>query len=138
MAFCTNCGAQIPDGKQFCPNCGAPLANRDQSFSQPSQMQQTRPVRMDPYGDPNNNADNGYNNYNNSYMPPQEADSGSFGWAVLGFCIPVAGLILYLVWKDTKPRPAAAAGKGALVSFILGVLFYIIGIVVSVFAGAIL
>ena len=23
--FCTNCGAQMPDGMRFCTNCGAPL-----------------------------------------------------------------------------------------------------------------
>ena len=26
MAFCTHCGAQIPDGAKFCTSCGAPLA----------------------------------------------------------------------------------------------------------------
>ena len=26
MAFCTHCGAQIPDGAKFCTSCGAPVA----------------------------------------------------------------------------------------------------------------
>ena len=26
MAFCTNCGAQVPDGTAFCTNCGRPMA----------------------------------------------------------------------------------------------------------------
>ena len=25
MAFCPNCGAQLPDGRPFCPNCGASM-----------------------------------------------------------------------------------------------------------------
>ncbi|MBQ2879496.1 MAG: zinc ribbon domain-containing protein, partial [Anaerotignum sp.] len=25
MAFCTNCGTQLPDGSRFCGNCGAQL-----------------------------------------------------------------------------------------------------------------
>ena len=25
MAFCTNCGSQVPDGSRFCENCGARL-----------------------------------------------------------------------------------------------------------------
>ena len=25
MAFCTRCGARLPDGARFCTNCGAPL-----------------------------------------------------------------------------------------------------------------
>lgn len=43
-------------------------------------------------------------------------DSGSIGWAFLGCCIPIVGLILFLVWKDTKPNNARKAGIGALVS----------------------
>ena len=53
-------------------------------------------------------------------------DSSSFGWALLGFCVPVAGLILYLIWKDNTPLKAKSAGKGALVSVILSVIFYVI------------
>ena len=44
------------------------------------------------------------------------------GWAVLGFLIPIVGLILYLVWKDTMPNRSAAAGKGALIGFVLGIV----------------
>lgn len=53
-------------------------------------------------------------------------DSGGILWGLLGCCIPIAGLILFLVWKDTKPKTAKAAGIGALVSVILAVVFYII------------
>jgi hypothetical protein len=27
MAFCGNCGNEIPEGTRFCPNCGAPVVN---------------------------------------------------------------------------------------------------------------
>lgn len=51
-------------------------------------------------------------------------DTGSIGWGVLGFCIPIVGLVLYLVWQDTSPKNSKMAGKGALISAILaGVLF---------------
>ena len=63
------------------------------------------------------------------------ADTGSFGWSVLGFCIPLVGLILYLVWKDTKPVSSKQAGIGALVGFVLGILFYVIGIAAGAAAG---
>lgn len=59
-------------------------------------------------------------------MVSNPADSSSFGWALLGFCIPIVGLILYLVWKDSTPLKAKSAGKGALVSVIVGVVFYIL------------
>ena len=56
---------------------------------------------------------------------PAVVDKGGFGWGLLGWCIPIVGLILFLVWKDTKPKTAKAAGIGALVSVILGVVVYI-------------
>ena len=52
-------------------------------------------------------------------------DTGGFGWGLLGFCIPLVGLILYLVWKDTQPNNAKASGKGALIGFILTIIVYI-------------
>lgn len=57
---------------------------------------------------------------------PAVVDNGGFGWGVLGCCIPIVGLILFLVWKDTKPKTAKAAGIGALVSVCLMVLYYIV------------
>jgi len=57
---------------------------------------------------------------------PVSEDTGSFGWGLLGCCIPLVGLILFLVWKDTKPKTAKMAGKGALISLILSVVYYII------------
>lgn len=56
--------------------------------------------------------------------PVQAAnDAPSFGFAVLGFFIPLVGLILYLVWKDQTPLKAASAGKGALIGVVLNVAF---------------
>lgn len=63
-------------------------------------------------------------------------DNGGFGWGLLGCCIPVVGLILYLVWKDSKPKTAKAAGKGALVSVIASVIIYVIYFVLLIAIGA--
>lgn len=62
-------------------------------------------------------------------------DNGGFLWGLLGCCIPVVGLILFLVWKDQKPKTAKAAGIGALVSVILWVIFYVIYFVILGAAG---
>ena len=62
-------------------------------------------------------------------------DNGGFGWGLLGCCIPLVGLILFLVWKDTKPKTAKAAGIGALVSVGISVVFYIISLVLGFSAG---
>ena len=68
----------------------------------------------------------------------EEVDNGGFGWGVLGCCIPVAGLILFLVWKNSRPKTAKAAGIGALVSvgavILLYVLLFIIGISASYYS----
>lgn len=63
---------------------------------------------------------------------PAVVDSGNIGWAVLGCCIPLVGLILFLVWKDQKPKTAKAAGIGALVCVIVGVIYYILMIVLGI------
>lgn len=57
-------------------------------------------------------------------------DNGGFGWGLLGFCIPIVGLILFLVWKGDKPKTAKAAGMGALISVIIGVVLYVLMFVV--------
>ncbi len=57
-------------------------------------------------------------------------DNGGFLWGLLGFCIPIVGLILFLIWKDQKPNTAKAAGIGALVSVIIAVVCYVLMFVV--------
>lgn len=62
-------------------------------------------------------------------------DKGGFLWGLLGCCIPIVGLILFLVWKDTKPKTAKAAGIGALISVVVAVIYYIIAFVIIGAAG---
>lgn len=65
----------------------------------------------------------------------EEKDEGGFGWGLLGCCIPVVGLILFLVWNDSKPKTAKAAGIGALVSVGLSLLWYLLVTVVGIGVG---
>ena len=71
---------------------------------------------------------------NNGPVPSTD-DTGSFGWGLLGFCIPIVGLILFLVWKDTRPLSSKVAGKGALISVIVSVALYIIMMIAGVGAS---
>ena len=66
---------------------------------------------------------------------PAVVDIGGFWWGALGCCVPIVGLILFLVWKDTKPKTAKAAGKGALISVIISVVYYLLMIIIGVIAG---
>lgn len=99
MAFCRNCGSEMPDRASTCPSCG--------------QATQSTPT------------------YSNSV-----SDDGGFLWGLLGFCVPVAGLVIYLIWREERPNNAKAAGTGALVSVVLGVVFYIFAFVLAGIAGA--
>ena len=63
---------------------------------------------------------------------PAVVDNGGFLWGLLGCCIPIVGLILYLVWKNERPRTAKAAGIGALVSVCIGILYYIAVIAIGI------
>ena len=98
----------MDDTAAVCPNCG--------------QAQEARPAGT--------NANYQYNpNYQGS------VDSGNIGWGVLGCCIPLAGLILFLVWKDQKPKTAKMAGIGALISVAGGVILYILMAILGVGLG---
>ena len=68
----------------------------------------------------------------NRNVEPANNDKGGFLWGLLGCCVPIAGLILFLVWKDQKPKTAKAAGIGALVCVIVGVIYYILMIVLGI------
>ena len=103
--YCRNCGAKIEEGTSYCPSCGA------------SQK------------DGNTNNYNNYNSYNQQY------DSGSFGWAVLGFFVPLVGLILWIVWMNDRPKSAKMAGLGALASVIFSVVFSVAMVLIILATG---
>ena len=123
MAFCTKCGAQIDDNIAYCTVCGNPTGASQPQYQQPTYQQPTyqQPTYQQPqYQQP-------YNAYGTNPL-----DTGSIGWAFLGFFIPIAGLILYLTWKNERPLNAKQAGKGALISVIVNVVFTIIYFIIFV------
>jgi len=65
--------------------------------------------------------------------PTATKDAPSTGMAVLGFFIPLAGLIVWLINKENKPLFAKSAGKGALIGWIISMVFSIIYAVIMVF-----
>ena len=93
---CTNCGADLSPEAKFCSVYGSPCSTSDQSW-QPQY----------------------------SYQHMNSQDTPSIGMAVLGFFFPVAGLILWLVWKKQYPLKSKSAGKGALIGAIVYVLLTI-------------
>lgn len=109
MKYCANCGKELADNAAFCNECGA----AQQAPQESAPVYQEAPQQQ--YQAPQAQA------------PQAPVDGGSFGWAVLGFCFPLVGLILYLVWKSNKPFSAKKAGIGALVGFCLNILLSLLG-----------
>jgi len=105
--YCKYCGKQVVDNASFCGGCGQPINDNGQIFSNNYDAR--------PYQNNNN-----FSNHNDSVQ-----DSGSAGWGVLGFFIPIVGLILFIVWNSSKPKSAKSAGIGALIGVILEVFLVI-------------
>ena len=141
LKFCTNCGASL-EGVELIGDQPAPV-------QPPIEVPAEPVVSEQPYQPPQEAAQQAYQQpgaqqayqqqpgaqqaYQQPYQQPQPAqfapaqaapvDSGSIGWAILGFIIPIVGIILFFVWKDTKPQSGKMALIGALVSIVLGIIF---------------
>lgn len=122
MSFCKNCGVEINEGTAFCPNCGT---KQDNGASNVVINGEPQP-QVQPQPQPQYNTQPQYNSQPQYNGQPPVVDNGGFGWGLLGCCIPLVGLILFLVWKDNKPKTAKAAGIGAIVGVVLGVLYYLL------------
>ena len=64
-------------------------------------------------------------------ITPEVVDNGGFLWGLLGCCVPIVGLVLFLVWKDTKPKTAKAAGIGAVVAVGIAAVYYLIVLILG-------
>ena len=69
---------------------------------------------------------------NNDAGDTSSFDKPSKAFAVLGFFLPLVGLILYAIYERKQPKRAKSAGKGALVGFITKVIISIICLVLYI------
>lgn len=129
MKFCSECGANLPDEALFCMSCGAPVPS---DVNQPAPEQPVY-VNIDPVqpqypqypeAQPAGPEDDPY---------PVTVTHRGFWW--LGFIVPVLGLVLHIVWKNSRPRLSRSIGKGALVSAIIGSVFYTVYIIAVAVLG---
>lgn len=133
LAKCPNCGGIIKTIFDFANN--QPISTftvSDLGNSNANNLVQgvnyAAPTARGGYVAPNANYPNG----NTQNDVKKTEDSGSAGWGVLGFFIPIVGFILWLVWKDDKPKCSKAAGIGCLVSVCLSVATVILYVVLIV------
>ena len=59
-----------------------------------------------------------------------EEENSTLGYAVLGFVMPLVGLVLYLIWLEEKPKASRSAGMGALLSVIFAFIGFILVILI--------
>ena len=52
-------------------------------------------------------------------------------YGLIGFFIPIVGVILYLIYEKSRPVAARAAVKGAIISFIVSIGLSVLAIVGS-------
>lgn len=95
--YCHHCGKEVGDAR-FCPYCGVELQIENDGESE----YQSR---------------NGYDPLYQSYQY-HETDAPSFGFALLSFCIPLIGLILYIIWNRDYPLKAKSCLRGLIVGFV--------------------
>lgn len=79
MKYCSKCGKEIMDKVMICPGCGCAQENNVQNNVQGNSVPQIKEALSD---------------------IQKEVWSNS-GWSLLGFFIPIVGLILYLVYKNS-------------------------------------
>ncbi len=87
MAFCPNCGSQLPEGSNHCPNCGAPVTPPADVQTDNTQYQQQDPFspadNQQSYSQYNQQP---YSQYNQPYTQaplPQVPTGGLMAWAII-------------------------------------------------------
>lgn len=109
MKYCSKCGQIIDDDAVFCSKCGY---NEKQNAYANSNTQ---------------------NSGNNSSLNINMSDKTvNLLLLLLGFFVPLAGLVLYIVLKDSDPEKSKSAGKGALIGVCVSVVLSIASVILSV------
>ncbi|MCL2022951.1 MAG: hypothetical protein FWG82_01085 [Oscillospiraceae bacterium] len=141
--FCPKCGKSMQDGG-VCQACGysaAPQAAEPPQKDAPQaySYQPTPPAGETPaqqsyaYGSPQQPYyPQGTYDYNQAMNPNDQA---STLLNLIGCCIPLAGLIMYLTMKDDTPNKAKAIAKWAVIGLVASA---VIGIVFGIIYGVVI
>lgn len=126
---CKKCGNNLYGNKTKCPFCGEPI--RSSGYSS-NNMNSNNVYNLK--SNTNNNSNSQQTSRENNYTQQNSnGDSGGAGWGLLGFCIPLVGIVLYFVFRDEKPYTAKACLNGALISIALTVFINMVAACASGF-----
>lgn len=132
--YCARCGAYNDEQAVYCARCGVPLGDAPLPPAHPP-----APAYEQPHAPPPPDAPYGQRHAPappaGSYGAPREGPAygaapappervGPIG--VLLFCFPIAGAVMYFVWKDQHPAKAQRACWLALGGLALGTVLQIL------------
>lgn len=124
--YCRECGSHISDNAKICTNCGVrPLnsSNYCPSCGTPTKEQQEICTHC------------GTQLHKEHVGNKTIEDKPEILLNVVSCCFPLVGLILFLVWRDTKPKSAKSVCLWAVIGSVLMVLIYIILFVFGLFTA---
>lgn len=123
MKKCPSCGRMYSDMVSVCPICKVSIdSNATAQYAQtpaaPSAASYTPPAYQPPVSN---------NVTSQPASSPVKEEGNCFGWSVLGFFIPLVGLILYFCWKKEKPKAAKAALNGMITRLVIYAISFLFG-----------
>lgn len=143
MAFCTQCGTNVPDGVKFCTSCGKPMDVAPQK--EPAMVAQVAGPQTAPASYPSAAPITPAPQVVSAPMPVggdappakgskyEPISTGGFIGIMLLMCIPIIGQILMIVWacggcRKVNKRSLARASLimlvvGIVISLLLGFVF---------------
>lgn len=113
---CNYCGNKVKDNTIYCPNCGEKVDTKKKNTKK---EEKSEVVVVD----------------ENKNTKTDQSSDYSFLWGLLGYFVPIVGLVLFLVWREEKPKDSKAAGIGALIRAVMMVIALVITIVLIFYSA---
>ena len=111
--ICNSCGSVNEDTNKFCSVCGTDITAENENKT-------TENVT--------NKTENNYyvQNFNSAPVNKELSGGQKFGWGALGCCVPIVGLILWLVWSKDRPQEAKCLRNGFFVCIAAYALYFLV------------
>ena len=111
---CNSCGSVNEDTNKYCSVCG---------------MDMNAGANAEPTTTNNTHYEQNNNYYQQNFEQPKAetklTGGQKFGWGALGCCVPIVGLILWLVWSKDRPQEAKCLRNGFFTCIICYVLYFV-------------
>ena len=135
MKYCPYCGYRLDRVYAYCPGCGEKVAGINGGAAGDAKIPKNPDTRRNSGYRKTAAASDVYrpawkdSEAEDVYVHPERqkyekyvksgGEEKSFGHWLLGFLLPLVGLVLYLTLQSSKPGPAKSSGRGALVKLIV-------------------